>query len=102
MIQNPEHTHTLSWSATQRHARRIHLSEDEDEDEFWSAGNDSKTVGKADKVPPRDGNPPISLAWRASPKLPVQGEKATWSPSGAKNHRADNPERAHWKLYFSH
>ena len=63
VIRNPEPTHKPSWSGAQRHAQRVDFSEDEEEDEFWSssAGQENLLVGKADKVPSLDGNPPAGF-----------------------------------------
>ena len=75
MIRNPEITHKSSWGGVPRHSRKVDFSEDEEEDEFWpsSSGKDNLSVGKADKIPSQDCNPPAGLAGRFSPHPPDQG-----------------------------
>ena len=72
VIRNPEPTHKPSWGGAPRHSRRVDFSEDEEEDKFWSSSKeqDHLPIGKADKIPSQDGNPPAGLAGRLSPHPP--------------------------------
>ena len=83
VIRTPEITHKSFWGGAPRHSRIVDFSEDEEEDEIWfsSLAEDNLSVGKADKVPSQDGNPPVGMAGRLSPHPPDQGERRPGVPA---------------------